>query len=220
MNGPGIVPPQPNDGARTGLRVVFVLLAVMSCGMLAWTPLLRIAILRRRNAVDWVLCGASFLLTVVLVILLGEGGDSGDSGNDNSPRDNAVVSILVIQAIVVAVYYLVTDIRHFQEMDAQAASRAYGQQGRQQFPYGAARTQHQQQTQLPSARADYNPYRDTPTPGPAQPPTPIPTPVPAPDPTATPVPTAGPAGPPAPRIDQVRAELDELSDYLRKEEGR
>ncbi|MDF9813614.1 hypothetical protein [Streptomyces sp. SPB162] len=218
MNGPGIVPPPPNDGARTGLRVVFVLLAVMSCGMLAWTPLLRIALLRRRNAVDWVLCGASFILTVVLVILLGGGGDSGDSGNDNSPRDNAVVSILVIQAIVVAVYYLVSDIRHFRAVDAQAASRAYGQQGRPQFPYGAALTQHQ--TQLPSARTGYNPYRDTPTPGPARTPIPTPVPTPIPTPIPTPDPAATPSVTPAPRIDQVRAELDELSDYLRKEEGR
>ncbi|MEU3458683.1 hypothetical protein ABZ721_01840 [Streptomyces sp. NPDC006733] len=214
MNGPGITPPPPNDGARTGLRVLFVLLAVMSCGMLAWTPLLRIALLRRRNAVDWVLCGASFVLCVVLVILLGSGGDSGDSGNDNSPRDNAVVSILFIQAIVVAVYYLVTDIRHYKAVDARAAALAYGQQGRQQFPYGGVRTQHPQQTQLPSARADYNPYRDTPTPGPGPSQTPVPTPVP------TPTPTPDPAAHPAPRIDQVRAELDELSDYLRKEEGR
>ncbi|MCM2428044.1 hypothetical protein [Streptomyces sp. RKAG337] len=215
MNGPGIVPPQPTDGTRTGLRVLFVLLAVLSCGMLAWAPLLRVALLRRRNAVDWVLCGASFVLTVVLLALLGNGGDSGDSGNSNSPRDNAVVSILVIQAIAVVVYYLVSDIRHFRAVDAQTASRAYGQQ---QFPYGAAQAQRQQvqpqvqQTQLPTPRADYNPYRDTPTS------TPAPTAPVAPDPAATPIP--GPAGPAAPRIDRVRAELDELSDYLRKEEGR
>jgi hypothetical protein len=32
--------------------------------------------------------------------------------------------------------------------------------------------------------------------------------------------TSAPAQPPVQRMDQVRAELDELSDYLRKEEGR
>lgn len=217
MNGPGIVPPPPNDGARTGLRVLFVLLGVMSCGMLAWVPLLRVALLRRRNAVDWVLCGASFVLTVVLVALLGGGDDNGDN---NSPRDNAVVSILVIQAVAAAVYYLVSDIRHFREADALAASRGYAPQGRPQFPYGAAQArpphqaQHPHQTQLPPARTDYNPYRDTPTPAPAQPPTPVPAPTPA------PVPAPDAAATPAPRIERVRAELDELSDYLRKEEGR
>lgn len=37
---------------------------------------------------------------------------------------------------------------------------------------------------------------------------------------APPVPSAAPTPPAGPRIHQVRAELDELSDFLRKEEGR
>jgi hypothetical protein len=47
-------------------------------------------------------------------------------------------------------------------------------------------------------------------------------PYPAPGPAPTPPPPYTPAPPPRPtpaRIDQVRAELDELSDYLRKHEG-
>jgi hypothetical protein len=47
---------------------------------------------------------------------------------------------------------------------------------------------------------------------------PVPTPAPAPAPVPAPPP---PSRRPAPaRIDQVRAELDELSDYLRKHPGR
>lgn len=206
MNGPGAMPPQPNDGTRIGLRVLFVLLAVASCGMLAWAPLLRVAVLRRRNAADWVLCGASFVLTITLFVLIGMDGSS--DSDSNSPRSNAAVAVLLIQAVAVAVYYLVTDIRHFRAVDAQAASRPYGQQ---QFPYGVQ----PQQQQPPAQRAGYNPYRDTPTPNSTPAPVPGP-PVGAPEPTPAP----GPAGPPAPRIEQVRAELDELSDYLRKEEGR
>ncbi|MDJ0341326.1 hypothetical protein QMK19_14815 [Streptomyces sp. H10-C2] len=200
MNGPGATPPQPSDGTRTGLRVLFVLLAVVSCGMLAWTPLLRVALLKRRNAADWVLCGASFVLTLTLLVLIGQEQNSG------SPRSNALVIVLLAQAAAAAVYYWVTDVRHYRALDARTPPRPYGQQP---FPYGVQQQQQQQQQQPPAPRADYNPYRDTPTPAPAAP---------APAPEPTPVP--GPSGPPAPRIEQVRAELDELSDYLRKEEGR
>ena len=41
-------PPGPDQGGQVTLRVIFVVVAVMSCGLLAWACLLRLASVTRR----------------------------------------------------------------------------------------------------------------------------------------------------------------------------
>lgn len=110
----------------------------------------------------------------------------------SSPNGTLGLILLLLNAIACAAYYLTVDIRH------------YGQ------PLFMADVPPQQTTvgygyqQAPPAP---QPYAGTPVP---QPPAPQAAPVPPPPQRPAPV-----------RIDQVRAELDELSDYLRKhEDGR
>ncbi|GAA2502221.1 hypothetical protein GCM10010406_43360 [Streptomyces thermolineatus] len=220
MNGPGAAPrPLPDDRVVISLRVLFCAAALLSCGLLSWVPMLRLALLRLRT-VDWVLCGAVFAAAFGLLATVGELPEA-------SPGSDAAVGALLLLSVLVTVYYLVVDIRHHGERRAraaQAAHAAHAPYGQQQYGYGYpyAQTPHPQASPphqgiphqqpspyaAPPPQAPYNPYRDTP-------------------PAGSPAPTApahvrpqGAPGPAAPRrMDQVRAELDELSDLLRKEEG-
>ncbi|MER5616486.1 hypothetical protein [Streptomyces sp. NPDC002215] len=82
-----------------------------------------------------------------------------------------------------------------------------------QQPPAAPQLQPQPQPQLPPQPPAAPQLQ--PQPQPQLPPQPQPSPRPQPNPAPQPQPQPG-----SQRIDQVRAELDELSDYLRKEEGR
>ncbi|MFC8230038.1 hypothetical protein [Streptomyces sp. NPDC057287] len=215
MHGYGYPPEQqrptrrPSSSALVALRVVFVALALLSCGLLAWAAMLRLAIVTRK-ARDWWLFGLVLALNIGLIAYLGSLPEEEEVMTDGQ----AVITLswmLVVFAGTVT-YYLYTEIRHF-------------------GPYGAARGGPQAGPGAGPYAAPYaGPYGAPATPSPggyASPGT-------APAPTATPAPSYGypPApgqGPvPAPpsdapraaapqRLDQVRAELDELSDYLRKE---
>ncbi|MFE1785379.1 hypothetical protein ACFW9F_23095 [Streptomyces sp. NPDC059506] len=224
MNGSGAAPrPLPDDRVVISLRVLFCAAALLSCGLLSWVPMLRLALLRLRT-VDWVLCGAVFAAAFGLLAAVGELPEA-------SPGSDAAVGALLLLSVLVTVYYLVVDIRHHGERRARAAQAAHAPYG-QQYGYGYPYAQtphpqapppqpgipHQQPSPYaaPPPQAPYNPYRDTPPGGsPAGPP------------AGPPAPTApahvrpqGAPGPAAPRrMDQVRAELDELSDLLRQEEG-
>ncbi|GGV38510.1 hypothetical protein [Streptomyces spectabilis] len=182
MHGHGYVPPPPSapsapsapsTGAPVTMRVLFVVLAALTCGLLAWAAMLRLALVTRAVR-DWVLFVAVVGLDVLAVVLIGV--DKGDE--EFTGPGNTGMTILVATLVPVIAYYLTMDIRHHARL---ARARA---------PY--------QQTQFPA----YPPPQHQPSYGyPTQ---------------STPAPAPGPA--PA-RIDQVRAELDELSDYLRKQEG-
>ncbi|MCX5082217.1 hypothetical protein ACFC18_02045 [Streptomyces sp. NPDC056121] len=210
MHGQGYMPPpqRPSHGVQIGLRVLFVALAVLSIGFLAWTALLRLA-LTTRSRTDWIVFASVAALQAGTVALLAT-----DPGVDEFTtwRGDAGMTILLITLAGVVSYYLVADIRH-------------GRKGRLGF-YGGYASGYQPQ-QPPLQRPAYGypqaQHYAPPTPHPAPPSTPpvhdqltqtagqAPTPVPNPAPqTQT---------PPPHRIDQVRAELDELSDYLRKQEG-
>ncbi|MFF0445570.1 hypothetical protein ACFYT4_03960 [Streptomyces sp. NPDC004609] len=244
MHGPGYAPQQsgpPSTAVAVVLRVVFVILSVFSCGMLAWGTMLRVAVIRRRQS-DWILFAASFILTIVLLIVISQWG--APEGEEINAVDWMVLLTLFALAIGSAIHLLVVDIRHH---DARRAAWAGGPaayhpgvtggygpppatQGYGYPPHG---------TTQPSAAPGYG------YPHPASPASPLPHPQPQPQPQnqnqphpqpqnppgapvhpSAPVPPApaAPAAPAAasdkPRIDQVRAELDELSDYLRKEQGR
>jgi hypothetical protein len=195
MYGPGAVPPRrESDGAVITLRVLFPALSVLTCGLLSCAPLFRIAALRRRP-LDWALAIASLPVSITLFGIIG-------SLPEEDTRTDVALILLLLLALGSAVYFLVFDIRrpHAALPPSPYApttpSSAYGHP-RPQQPWPAAPPQpHSMPTQTMGT----------------------PTPMPTPAPTPPPAPPQNQAPPPH-RIDQVRAELDELSDYLRKQDG-
>ncbi|MEU2669804.1 hypothetical protein ABZ622_13205 [Streptomyces sp. NPDC007164] len=216
----------PSRAWIVSMRVLFGVLSVGSVGLLLWSPLLRLAIVRRR-ASDWWLTGAGFVFVCVLLPILGRDGNDEPSG-----IDNVLIPLLLVAMLGSFAYYLVGDIRHYERLTkphptggyaAAPPVPGYG------YGYQYAPTV---PTQMPAPAPVPSP---APAPAPVHmpmtAPTPAPTPVPSPpampaqQPPAAPQQQPQPAPSPQPhphpqRIDQVRAELDELSDYLRKEEGR
>lgn len=188
MHGHGYAPQQPpptSGGTHVTLRVLFVVLAVVTCGLLAWAPMLRLAIVTRRSY-DWVLFGLVTALDVTALVLVGI-----DPGDDEfQGPGNAGMVVLLTTLLAAVAYYLFADIRHFsryrpQQYGGYAATQpAYGYP---QQPAPAPAPVHLQPTQLHQP-----PVQQTPPP---------------------------PTRPAPARIHQVQAELDELSDYLRKQEG-
>ncbi|WP_399926057.1 hypothetical protein [Streptomyces kanamyceticus] len=174
MSGHGYAPqqpPPPAGGSPVTLRVMFVVLAVVTCGLLAWAPLLRLAIVTRK-AYDWVVLAVVTALDVTGLVLIGV-----DPGEEEfQGPGNAGMIVLLCTLMAAVAYYLFADIRHFSPL-RQPAFTTYA-------PPPPA----------PPAHYGY--------------------------PAAPPPVQETPAAPPAPvRIHQVRAELDELSDYLRKQQG-
>ncbi|MER5463161.1 hypothetical protein ABT010_21255 [Streptomyces sp. NPDC002668] len=220
MHGHGYAPPQPKrppTALLIAIRVLFVALALLSFGMLAWGTMLRIAILRRRR-LDWLLFWVSLAIAITALVVIGEYGP--DAGAESAEQDEMTaldmvfLPLLLGLAIGVPTHYLVADIRHYQEPRTGWAPPPYAAPT---VPYGlppqpgqtphTSRTPHTSQTPQPFQRPGYGYPPVPPQPQPRVPPQPQP-----------PVPPHSPAD--KPRIDQVRAELDELSDYLRKEQGR
>ncbi|MCF3147059.1 hypothetical protein [Streptomyces platensis] len=232
MHGPAPAPPpyRPQaPGTVVLLRVLFVAVAVLSLGFLAWATLLRAALVQRRP-LGWWLFGADVALLGATIMWSG-GYPETDWHTD------AAVAVILLQMAGAVAYYLVVDLRA-----ARTAGPAYGQlpgfgaaygagpagypaggpaAGPAPHPYGPAPVPHHTPEPQPYGApggVPVNPYARTETRlsqpgGPAAPAHPAP-------------PPAGPYAPPPDRpqppqrIDRVRAELDELSDYLRKEEGR
>ena len=200
MYGPGAPPPTRTAGSVITLRVLFAAAGFLSCGVLACVPLFRVAFLRGRWF-NWTAAWVSLPLSIVCFAVVGSVKESDVRG------DIALAAVLLLGALASA-YFVVMDIR----LD-----------GRQQQFAGYA------PPQAPTMPSGYgypppSPYANTQT-GlqPPMPHTPIPQPQPQ-APTPQPPVSHGPVPPPpqrpAPaRIDQVRAELDELSDYLRKHPG-
>ncbi|MEU5685617.1 hypothetical protein DEJ48_23300 [Streptomyces venezuelae] len=207
MHGHGYAPQHPHPpsrGTHVTLRVLFVVLTVLTCGLLAWAAMLRLALVTRK-AHNWVLFGIVTALDVLALALVGV-----DPGEDEFQGPGSAGMVVMLCTMVAAVaYYLYGDIRHFS-------------------PY-----RQQPQPQQPQQYTGYVPQQPQASYGYPQQIAPAPNPAPAPGPpgpvhlqptqlghTPPPHPPAPAPARPAPvRIDQVRAELDELSDYLRKQEG-
>ncbi|GGV80932.1 hypothetical protein [Streptomyces massasporeus] len=194
MYGHGAAPPPRSAATVISLRVLFAAAGFLTCGVLACVPLFRVAVLRGR-ALDWVLAWVSLPLSIACFVVIGT------LPEDDYRTDIALALILLLGAAS-AIYFLVVDIGHHGERRRFAGYASPHAPTVAQTPYGYPH-------QAP-------PYAPTSTPVP-QPPGPH---------TPAPHHTPGVAGPPpspqrpAPaRIDQVRAELDELSDYLRRHEG-
>ncbi|NXY99253.1 hypothetical protein HYE82_33725 [Streptomyces sp. BR123] len=200
MHGPGLPPqqgPQPSSGGVVALRVLFALLPVLSCNFLGWASMLRLAILTRRTT-DWVLLGANFALTVVWVLVF----DADKTPNTDGWQSDLGAFGLIFTSFVTCIYFLVADIRHHERL---AAARTAAWYPAQPAPYVSP-----QQTQ-PSQPGYGYPQAQTQPMQPRLQAQPMPQP-----PQAQPqAPAPGPVTPP--RIGQVRAELDELSELLRKQ---
>jgi hypothetical protein len=195
--------PPPPTGALVLVRVLFVGISVFCIGFLAWTMLLRLAIVTRKS-LDWGLFVAALAADILSVVLLGS-----EPGEDVHTAGGYLGITLLLGTLVASIaYYLAADIRHFQQLREAAyagqPSPAYGYPQPSQPPSPYTATTSPQHTPPPIPHTPV-PQQHTPPPMPH---TPVPQP-----PMSTPPPGQRPT--PA-RIDQVRAELDELSDYLRK----
>ncbi|MFD5765653.1 hypothetical protein ACFWIN_07490 [Streptomyces sp. NPDC127049] len=200
--------PAPRPGGPSAgtvaVRVLVAAVPVLSLGFLAWVAMLRLAIMRR-TVLDWVLFWTQVAATIGCCVLLNE-------EDQNSWQVNVGVGLILVMAAAVTWYYLATDIKHHRALAAAAAANPYAP------PHAHAHTPppgHAPAYGYPPV----NPATAVTVPSPYTPQPPAPNPYattpPAPADPAAPVNT--PTPPPSPRIDQVRAELDELSDLLRKE---
>jgi hypothetical protein len=193
MHGHGYAPPQPqrpSTALLVVLRIIFVAVSLFSIGLLSWVSMLRVAIVTRRRR-DW----AGFWAVIALVIASMGFLVSDPTDEISTWRGNVgILGLLGTGALAVA-YYLYADILHYRRPQPPHPP---------QPPYAA--------TSYPSRQPPA--YGYPPQPGaPAASTSPYPGPVPG------PVPGPAHPHPHPPRIDQVRAELDELSDYLRNERG-
>ncbi|MFF5726650.1 hypothetical protein [[Kitasatospora] papulosa] len=208
MHGYGYPPEQqptrrPSSATLVTLRVVFVALALLSCGFLAWAAMLRLAVVTRKQR-DWWLFGLVLALNIGLLVYLGMLPEEDEVLTDGQAVITLSWTLVVFVGTVT--YYLYTEIRHF---GPYGGTRGAPYAGLHTGPYGGG---------YPAAPAfpagGYVPRRTVPDP-PVTPAYGYP-PVPHQGPTPTPPPDSSRAASPQ-RLDQVRAELDELSDYLRKE---
>ncbi|MEU3178134.1 hypothetical protein ABZ685_07600 [Streptomyces albidoflavus] len=211
-------PQGPSREARVWLRVLFTALAVMSCGFFAFGALIRLACVTRR-AKDWVLTGLSAACTVLAIGMMPEGDDS------TTVMDDVAVGFILLNMVAVVTYFLWADIRHDRTLYGTGHPGAPG-------PHLAAPYPPHGVTRPTTAPLQHHPYPQPPQqPHPQQHSTPPTAPTgvgdawarpqtgPAPTPAGPrPAPGTPPPGGPA-RIDQVRAELDELSAYLRDSGG-
>ncbi|MFF7265407.1 hypothetical protein ACFZCL_34695 [Streptomyces sp. NPDC008159] len=203
MHGHGYAPqqpPGPSQGAPVTLRVIFVVVTVMSCGLLGWASLLRLASVTRKPR-DWFLFALAVVHIVATLYIIGT-----DPGEDEFTtwRGDVGMSMLFGGLVATVAYYLYADIRHFSPPrtappSAFAQTTLYSQQSGYSYP----------PVQVPQPQ----PYTPAPQPPVQSQSTPIP------GPPVQPQPAPDPQRPGPARIDQVRAELDELSDYLRRNEG-
>ena len=216
MQGHGYAQPvrqAPPTGLLVFLRVLFVVISVMSFGLLMWTMMLRLAIVTRKALDWWLFAGVIVGETLGLYLLGSEPGDE-----IHTPGGWTGLAFLLGTLVASVSYYLAADVRHFHQLRFSG----YAPQRPPAPAYGYPQPQPQSPPRPPynAAAAPRSPIPHSPPPR-----APIPQP-PAPSAAAqhSPVPH-GPVPPPPPqrpapaRIDQVRAELDELSDYLRRQDG-
>ncbi|SDL04384.1 hypothetical protein [Streptomyces indicus] len=218
MHGHGYAPPpsrRPSNAALVTLRVVFAVLTVGSCGLLAFAPMLRLAIVTKKT-VDWV------LFVVTIVVSVGSLALIGAEPSDDLDTTQEWIGLfgVILTWIGVITYFLYADIKHFHGWTGPATA-AYPAPQKQAYGYPpTAPTAYGQALPHQGVTAPLHPQQplgapQQPMAGPPLPQQPVPAPQ---QPLPTPPPLDRPANPqrPAPaRIDQVRAELDELSSFLR-----
>lgn len=103
--------PPPPTGALVLVRVLFVGISVFCIGFLAWTMLLRLAIVTRKS-LDWGLFVAALAADVLSIVLLGS-----EPGEDVHTAGGYLGITLLLGTLVASIaYYLAADIRHFQQL--------------------------------------------------------------------------------------------------------
>ncbi|MFD5450039.1 hypothetical protein [Streptomyces sp. NPDC127100] len=207
MHGHGYQQPSkqpPRTGWLVFLRVLFVALSVLTIGLLAWTMLLRLAIVTRKG-LDWGLFVASLAADALALVLIGT-----EPGDEIHTAGGWTGMALLFGTLVAALaYYLAADVRHFHQLRYGA-----GHPPRPVPGYGYPQPPAAPYTATTAPQTAHRPV----APHPLHTPPPMP-PAPAHIPTPPPARTPPPHTPAPARIDQVRAELDELSDYLRRHDG-
>ncbi|MFF7182705.1 hypothetical protein [Streptomyces sp. NPDC008121] len=184
------------------LRVLFAALPLFSCGMLTWATMLRLAIVTRRTS-DWILCGVATAVVITGLVLMPD--------DVETTQADVTVGLILLSALVFTAYFLYADIRHdkVRRMGPAGAS-----------PYATTVPQHRTGYGYPPAYPQVQPQahpQPQAQPLPAVPPQPQQQPHPTPPPHTPQTPAPQPHNP---RLDEVRAELDELSHLLRKDEGK
>jgi hypothetical protein len=214
MYGHGTQPPARTRGSVIAMRVLVVLGSFFSIGLLSFLPLFRIAVLTRR-ARDWVFAVVSLPLIIISFAVIG-------SLPESDHRTDVAMVVLLLLGAGAGTYYVLFDMQRRSPLYAQAPpTGGYPPRPQQGYGYPAPPQQPYPNRQAPIPPQPYAAAQAGPVPTPA--PAPVPPPhAYGPGPSPAPVPDSGEStgSRPAPaRIDQVRAELDELSDYLRKQEG-
>ncbi|MFI8966243.1 hypothetical protein ACIGO8_29490 [Streptomyces sp. NPDC053493] len=189
-------PPRGVPASVIVLRVLFAVLPLLSLGLLAWVTALRIGLLTRR-VLDWILLGLSVAVVVAGLILMPD-------ENDTSLKGDLVVGMVLLNAVAFTAYFLVVDIRHDHTRAAGAPGAVPPPPLSPYHPYAATVPRHHQGYGYPQPQPHLQ----------AQPQPPHQA---RPQPHLQPHPHPQPVAPANPRIDQVRVELDELSDLLRKD---
>ncbi|GGW29700.1 hypothetical protein GCM10010503_01450 [Streptomyces lucensis JCM 4490] len=207
MYGHGAPPPTRSASTVITLRVLFAAAGFLSCGLLACLPLFRVAFLRGRWF-NWTAAWMSLPMAIVCFAVVG-------SVKESDHRGDVALALVLLLGALASAYYLTVDIRLH---NGHRAYAGYAPPGASTVPSGAygypqtpppyAVTQPAPQPYIPRPPAHQTPVPGTPG---AQGPVP-------PHPHG-PLPPQQPQRPAPARIDQVRAELDELSDYLRRQDG-
>jgi len=204
--------PPPSRSAATviTLRVLFAFVGLLSCGMLSCVPLFRVAVLRGRWY-DWALAWVSLPASIACLAVVG-------SLPESDHRTDVALALVLLIGAAATVYFLVTDIRlhaatqwptGYTPLHGPTVGGSYDQTrpagpygpGPMPAPHAPPQQPLPQQPSLQQPPGAGIPGSQPPPPGPV-------------------VPAPPPQRPAPARIDQVRAELDELSDYLRSHDGR
>ncbi|QLE72387.1 hypothetical protein FGW37_12955 [Streptomyces rectiverticillatus] len=239
MNGPEPHQPPPGRAKIIAVRVVVVAITLCSILLCSWVPVLRVAIMRRRGR-DWALFWFVLVLSIVILVCI-QGSWTATTANKLGTIG------LVTTGIGSIWYYLRYDSRHYRELETRYAVERARAEERQAVLHREAVARNEAAlaeavkaspvfvpgpAPAPPAPRAEDPFADTrsyvrmPQAGPGRQAGPAPAPFQAPPPPPQrvgrhrrpPAPPAPPAPPRTPhRIDEVRAELDELSDLLRKE---
>ncbi|MEU4093804.1 hypothetical protein [Streptomyces sp. NPDC026673] len=191
MNGPGPVPPYPPAQSKAAAVTLRAIFLTITAISCGFLSCLPLLHLavRRRRTMDWV------FFWVGTALSFGSFATIGSLPDKNPWTDVALITVMVMVPVV-GVHYLVADLALHRAEEALAYP-----------PYATTVPYPQPHRPAPQQPpVDYNPYRPTPPPPAPQPPQPS-------------VPPQTHVPPHQPRINQVRAELDELSDLLRKQEG-
>ncbi|MYR41366.1 hypothetical protein, partial [Streptomyces sp. SID5910] len=162
----------PATGWLILLRVLFVALSVMTIGILAWSMLLRLAIVTRKP-LDWGLFVAATAADVLALVLIGtEPGDE-----IHTPAGWTGMALLLGTLVAALAYYLAADVRHFHQLrygggyaPRQAPAPGYGYPQAPATPYtGTTVPQTAGRPMVPRPHHTPPPMPPTPTPIPTSP---------------------------------------------------